>query len=76
VEAGAPLEALYADLGAEFARVLAPDGRAVLLTNAPHLLHLPGFARAREVEISLIGQNPTIAVFAGTAAPELPVVEA
>ncbi len=76
VEAGAPLEALYADLGAEFARVLAPDGRAVLLTNAPHLLHLPGFARAREVEISLFGQNPTIAVFAGTAAPELPVVEA
>lgn len=63
VETRTPLEPLYAALGAEFARVLAPGGRAVLLTSAPELLTLPGCALIQSLEISLFGQKPTIAVY-------------
>ena len=69
VETRTPLEPLYAALGAELSRVLAPDGRAVLLTNAPDLLDLPGYTRTQAIEISLFGQNPSILVYQAAGDP-------
>jgi len=57
------LEALYAGIGAEIRRVLAPGGRAVLLTNQPELVHIDGLTCEARMEISLFGQNPTILVW-------------
>ena len=57
------LEALYAGIGTEIRRVLAPGGRAALLTNQPELVHIEGLKCETRLEISLFGQNPTILVW-------------
>lgn len=53
---------LYARLGAEVARVLAPGGRAVVLTHAPMLVRLWPLRVVRRMEISVYGQTPVVMV--------------
>jgi tRNA G10 N-methylase Trm11 len=54
------LHILYQEIGEEIERVLAPGGRAVLLTNLPDLIQFKRLKRDTEFEISLFGQTPTI----------------
>jgi 23S rRNA G2445 N2-methylase RlmL len=54
------LARLYAGLGAECARVLAPGGRVILLTAVPELVRMPGLPGAVTTEISLSGQRPSV----------------
>ena len=63
VRAPGSLEALYTEIGKEIARVMAPGGRAALLTNQPELVHIEGSRCETRMEISLFGQNPTILVW-------------
>lgn len=53
----------YAAICAEIERVLAANGRAVLLTNRPELLHFGGLVCQEQIEISLFGQKPTIGLY-------------
>lgn len=53
------LPALYADMMREFARVLRPNGRCVLLTDRGDLLLTP-MCLVSEQPISLYGSHPTI----------------
>ena len=62
VSAQSDLKALYYRIGAEVRRVLAPDGRVAVLTNAPHLVDAWGLRGEKQVEISLFGQTPTIVI--------------
>ncbi|MBV9470475.1 MAG: methyltransferase domain-containing protein [Abitibacteriaceae bacterium] len=48
---------------AEMRRVLAPGGQITLLTDAPHLLNFGDLRCTQQIEISLFGQTPTVAVF-------------
>jgi 23S rRNA G2445 N2-methylase RlmL len=57
------LALFYRDVCAEMRRVLAPDGRIALLTNAPHLVVFQDLRRDGQLEISLYGQTPTILTF-------------
>lgn len=58
------LAAFYQDISQEIARLLAPQGRAVLLTSFPELLQPMGLHQVASLEISLFGQTPTILVYA------------
>ena len=64
------IDALYRDFAAELARVLAPGGRAVLLTDqAPALLAAlaaAGLPGAAQLTLSLKGLHPQV-VAAGPA---------
>ncbi|MEZ4670523.1 MAG: methyltransferase domain-containing protein [Anaerolineae bacterium] len=60
------LAAFYSDVCRELERIITSEGRVVLLTSAPQLLHFERFSLEQAVEISLFGQRPTIAVFAPT----------
>ena len=57
------LSALYAGIGQEIQRVLAPGGQVALLTNQPDLVQIPGLKCEKQIEISLFGQTPTILVW-------------
>ncbi len=57
------LKTLYAEIGREIRRVLAPNGQAILLTNQPELLTIDGLHCERQIEISLYGQTPTITIW-------------
>jgi 23S rRNA G2445 N2-methylase RlmL len=54
----------YARLGAEVARVLAPGGRAVVLTHAPRLVRAWPLQVVTRMEISVYGQTPVVMVLA------------
>ncbi len=58
----AMMSRFYARLGAEVARVLAPGGRAVVLTHAPRLVRLWPLRVVRRMEISVYGQTPVVMV--------------
>jgi len=60
VEVTTRVQALYERILSEMQRVLVPNGRILLLTNAPRLVGLEGLHCDQEIEISLFGQNPTI----------------
>ena len=62
VQVDSGLERLYGAIGREIARVLAPGGRAVLLTTFPEWLPADGMAMLSQREISLYGQRPSIVV--------------
>jgi 23S rRNA G2445 N2-methylase RlmL len=66
VKVYAGLSELYGGICSEVSRVLAPGGRAVVLTASPELLTFPDLFHEQSIEISLFGQRPTIAVFAAT----------
>lgn len=53
----------YAQLSAEMERVLRPGGRIALLTNRPELLKFARLECREQVEISLFGQRPVIAIY-------------
>jgi len=59
------LQTVYGDICGEIERVLAPGGKAVLLTNLPALLVFERLKCEKQFEISLFGQNPTISVWSG-----------
>ena len=63
VQTSGTVESLYAGIGREIGRVLAPGGQAALLTNQPALVQLPGLKCESRIEISLFGQTPTILVW-------------
>lgn len=63
VAVDAALADFYRKTCAEIQRVLADDGRAVLLTNVPESVYLPALACEQRIEVSLFGQTPTILVF-------------
>jgi hypothetical protein len=56
-------EGLYQDMCREIERVLKPNGRALLLTNAPELLRFERLKLREAIEISLFGQTPVISIF-------------
>jgi tRNA (guanine6-N2)-methyltransferase len=58
----AAMTRFYARLGAEVARVLAPGGRAVVLTHAPRLVRAWPLQVVRRMEISVYGQTPVVMV--------------
>jgi 23S rRNA G2445 N2-methylase RlmL len=58
-----PLQTFYGDVCAEMERVLTPAGRIAVLTSTPQLLHFKQLRPERAIEISLFGQNPTIALY-------------
>jgi tRNA (guanine6-N2)-methyltransferase len=60
VEVATQVKALYRQMLSQMHKVLSPNGRMVLLTNAPHLVNLEGYRCEEEIEISLFGQTPTI----------------
>lgn len=60
VEVTTQVKALYRQILSQMQQVLAPNGRMVLLTNAPHLVNLEGYRCEEKIEISLFGQTPTI----------------
>jgi tRNA (guanine6-N2)-methyltransferase len=57
------LQALYQAISDEIERVLVTSGKAVLLTNLPDLVQFKRLKCARQFEISLFGQTPTIMVW-------------
>jgi len=57
------LPALYAGIGKEIKRVLAPGGQVALLTNQPELVQIEGMKCEKKIEISLFGQTPTIQIW-------------
>jgi len=62
VEVDTTLASFYQRVCSEMRRVVAPGGRLVVLTNAPHLVS-PGDLRCEQrLEISLFGQTPTAMV--------------
>jgi 23S rRNA G2445 N2-methylase RlmL len=74
VETEAALRQLYAGVCSEVTRVLAPGGRAVMLTILPELLALPDLFQEKSIEISLFGQKPAIAVFADYSSNNSPTL--
>lgn len=62
VDVDSALAQFYQESCAEMERVLAPDGRAVLLTNLPHMVSFSHLHIEKQEEISLFGQLPTIVV--------------
>ncbi|MCC6458266.1 MAG: methyltransferase domain-containing protein [Caldilineaceae bacterium] len=63
IEVESDLAQFYQDACAEMERVLAGDGRIVLLTNLPHLVSFSHLALEKQFEISLFGQQPAILVY-------------
>jgi 23S rRNA G2445 N2-methylase RlmL len=63
VRTAGTLEALYAGIGKEIERILAPGGQVALLTNQPELVRIPGMKCERRLEISLFGQTPMILIW-------------
>jgi 23S rRNA G2445 N2-methylase RlmL len=63
VEVDTALASFYQQVCSEMRRVVAPGGRMVVLTNAPHLVHPGGLRCEQRLEISLFGQTPTVMVF-------------
>jgi 23S rRNA G2445 N2-methylase RlmL len=63
VQVDSQLATFYREASQEIERVLAPGGRAVLLTSEPELLCLQSLALLMTVEISLHGQRPVIAIY-------------
>lgn len=63
VRTSGTLSALYAGIGQEIQRVLAPGGQVALLTNQPELVQIPGMRCERRIEISLFGQTPSILIW-------------
>ena len=63
VEVDTALPSFYQRVCSEMRRVVAPGGRMVVLTNAPHLVHPGGLRCEQRLEISLFGQTPTVMVF-------------
>jgi 23S rRNA G2445 N2-methylase RlmL len=64
VAADLDIAAFYARALAEMRRVSAPEARAVVLTSQPELLYQSGWTVVEQIEISLFGQTPVIAVLA------------
>jgi 23S rRNA G2445 N2-methylase RlmL len=62
VEVNTALATFYRRACAEMQRVVAPGGRIALLTDAPHLMTFDGLECERQIEISLFGQTPVIAL--------------
>jgi len=62
----ASLPALYRESLLEMQRVVAQDGRIVLLVGEPSLVHIPALHIEHDVEISLFGQTPHIVVYSPT----------
>jgi 23S rRNA G2445 N2-methylase RlmL len=58
------LDSLYQEICIEIERVLLPGGQTVLLTNRPDLVKFRRLESAKQIEISLFGQTPTIMVWA------------
>jgi 23S rRNA G2445 N2-methylase RlmL len=69
VETDSALETFYRRACAEIERVMVPQGRIVLLTSLPNLVHFATHTLEQEIPISLFGQQPVILVF-GPAAEE------
>jgi len=63
VEVDTALASFYQHVCSEMRHVVAPGGRMVLLTNAPHLVSPDGLRCEQRLEISLFGQTPTVMVF-------------
>jgi 23S rRNA G2445 N2-methylase RlmL len=63
VEVDTTLASFYRRVCSEMRRVVAPGGRMVVLTNAPHLVSPGGLRCEQRLEISLFGQTPTALVF-------------
>jgi tRNA (guanine6-N2)-methyltransferase len=63
VSTNVSLQVLYQEISEEIERVLIPGGRAVLLTNLPHLVQFKRLKCERQFEISLFGQTPSIMVW-------------
>jgi 23S rRNA G2445 N2-methylase RlmL len=63
VEVSEALAGFYNSACQEMCRVLQPQGRVVLLTSLPDLVHLAGLQLEARLEISLFGQNPHILVY-------------
>ncbi len=66
VEINASDVEFYRDVCAEMERVLAKEGRIVLLTDLPHLVTFPTLTITKQIEISLFGQQPTIMIAASS----------
>jgi tRNA (guanine6-N2)-methyltransferase len=62
------LEWFYQQVCTEMRRVIAADGRIVLLTNEPQWVALPGLEIELQFEISLFGKTPAVMVFSGDTA--------
>jgi 23S rRNA G2445 N2-methylase RlmL len=63
VEVDSALSHFYLEACAEMERVLAKNGRIVLLTNLPHLVTFDHLILEKQIEISLFGQQPVILVY-------------
>jgi 23S rRNA G2445 N2-methylase RlmL len=63
VTVDAALKGFYRRLCGEIGRVLAPGGRAVLLTGVPALVDFAGLQLITQFEISLYGQTPVVFVY-------------
>lgn len=63
VEVETSMAQFYHAACAEMERVLVAEGRLVILTNVPSLIHLPNRCLERQIEISLFGQQPTILLY-------------
>jgi tRNA (guanine6-N2)-methyltransferase len=66
IQMDAALEVFYRRVCAEIERVLAPGGRAAVLTSTPQLLRFDQLQPDQMIEISLFGQTPTIALYTAT----------
>lgn len=60
------LEGFYRQVCTEMGRVLAADGRIVLLTNEPQWVVFPGLEIQMQFEISLFGKTPVVMIFSST----------
>ncbi len=60
------LQGFYRQVCTEMGRVLAADGRMVLLTNEPQWVVLPRLEIQMQFEISLFGKKPAVMVFSRT----------
>jgi tRNA (guanine6-N2)-methyltransferase len=57
------LQILYQGISEQIESVLVTGGKALLLTNLPHLVQFKRLKCERQLEISLFGQTPTIMVW-------------
>jgi tRNA (guanine6-N2)-methyltransferase len=62
VEIEKPLWQLYRDACAEMERVLADNGRIVVLTNVPQIVLFSELKIEKQFAISLFGQQPTVLI--------------
>jgi 23S rRNA G2445 N2-methylase RlmL len=64
VETDETLAQFYRETCRELHRILAAQGRIVLLSNTPQLVAFPGLTLVAQREISLFGQTPAVMLFA------------